>query len=42
MREEMRKTELWNPLTGERKQVTDGRIRLKPYEGIFVIAKDKT
>ncbi len=30
--------ELWSPLTGERKSASDGIIRLKPYESVFVIA----
>lgn len=38
LRDEQHNIELWNPLTGERKPASDGIIRLKPYESIFVIA----
>lgn len=32
--------ELWNPLTAERRGMDDARLALKPYESVFIIARD--
>lgn len=41
LRGEVRGMELWNPLTGERRKPENGKLRLRPYESVFVIAKGK-
>lgn len=39
MREEKQNIELWDPMTGERKQPVGSAIKLAPYESVFVVAK---